>query len=162
MGAAQQKAEIEASQRFVKSKMQSSEARAALKLAKANYAAAEIKAKDAADLEKQKQAGMAQTYLKMRNLITERDARAAQGSVVDFKKADAETAKNCHESQEKMQEAEQKIKQELAEEIGEKERMLSEKDISRMQNEANENVNKENAETEKKLVADAKAKADGN
>merc|ERR1712166_486864 len=162
MGAREQKAAVAASQSFVRSKMESKRANDALKLAKKNYAAVEIQQKDAADLKARKEAGIAQTFLKMRNLVKERDARAAQGSVVDFKKADEEASKSCHENQRQMQESEFKIKRELTEEIGKKERAVAEKDIARMSADSDDNVNKENAANEQKLVAVAKAKADGN
>eukprot|EP00657_Telonema_sp_P-1_P010407 TRINITY_DN483_c0_g3_i2.p1 TRINITY_DN483_c0_g3~~TRINITY_DN483_c0_g3_i2.p1 ORF type:complete len:759 (-),score=408.68 TRINITY_DN483_c0_g3_i2:177-2453(-) len=160
MNAREVKAEINAAQAVVKSKLAAKKALVALKKATKAYKAEEIKNKNAEDLLKRQQAAQAKTYLKLRSMVKERDARAASASVTDFKDADKKAQEDCEAQQSQVRETEMKLKQEFTERLGAKERAEADKAIKRLKDANEKKTAEKDSANEKKLVKAAKKKAD--
>jgi hypothetical protein len=155
-----QKQAIQASQASIKAKLEGEKSMKALNDARNHYRSAEVAQKNQDDLKRQADASKAKTYLKMREMIKERDARAAAVSVTpDHAEADKKVKETCEEQQKRLKDAEFRIKEELSEEIGAKERARAEADIKRMEATSDKAVEKENKKEEEKLVAKAKEEA---
>merc|ERR1711871_1587361 len=160
MNKAAQEAEIKASQQAVHAQLVAEESSEDLKKATEHYKAAELKQKNDEDAKKRADAMTAKTYLRMRDMIKEREARAKQAGSMSFEEMDAKAKKSCHEQQQEMKKAEVRIRQELNDEIGKEQRAIAEKKIKEMTEETEQAVDKRINKEEKQAVAQAKERAD--
>merc|ERR1719174_468434 len=161
MSNAAKDAELKASQAAVAAKLQSEASAKHLKKASEAYKAAELRTKNEEDAKKRADAMMAKTYLKMRTMLKERDARAKVAGPASMEAMDAAAKNTCFQQQEEMRQTEVRIKQELTEQIGKEQRAITEKKIKAMTESAEEAADKNAANEEKAAVKQAKEKADG-